>query len=147
MREWVLRIVAPDMWVTANYPKSRWARGPLVAAWRRASYQAAQAAKLPKGLARVRIEPVAHFRGRPPVREAPNLSSTIKAVVDGLGPEDRGKTAGGTPWIAPGYGLVPDDDDKHVELVQTVIGKPLAPKPYAPVGELVLTISEVCDAK
>ncbi len=142
-REWVLRIIAPAEWVTANYPKGRWARGPLTAAWRRASFQAAQAAKLPKGLARVRIEPVAHFRGRPPVREAPNLSSTVKAAVDGLGPQDRGKTAAGNPWIAPGYGLVSDDDDKHVDLAQTVIGKPLPPKLYAPTGELVLTIREV----
>lgn len=144
-RDWTLTINAPDVWLTANDRRHRRVQAPIIAAWRRAAYQMAQAARLPKGLTRVRIEPVARFSGRPPVREAPNLAPTIKAAIDGLGPEDRGKTAAGKPWIAPGYSLVPDDDDKHVELAQTVIGPPLPWRPLA-MGCLILTIYDLSDA-
>lgn len=145
-REWVLTINAPDSWLTANLPKSWRARSALASAWRRATYQTARAAKLPTGLTRVRIEPTARFiAGRAPVRDIPNLAPTIKAAIDGLGPADWGKTAGGTPWIAPGYGLVPDDDDRHVELGQTVVGQPLPRRAYGPLGQLILTITEVSD--
>lgn len=145
-REWTLTIGAPDAWLTANLPKAWRARSVLTAAWRRASYQMAQAGKLPTGLVRVRIEPTARFvAGRAPVRDIPNLAPTIKACVDGLGPQDRGKTAAGTPWIAPGYGLVPDDDDKHVELAQTVVGEPLPRKAYGPLGQLVLRIIDLSE--
>ena len=143
-REWTLRIVAPDVWLTANKPSGKPARTRLIKAWRTAAFQAARAARLPKGLDRVHIEPVAHFRGRArPVKEAPNLSSTIKAVIDGLGREQRGKNHDGVPWIAVGYGLVVDDNDKHVDLAQTVIGEPLPAKVYGSHGELVLLIREV----
>lgn len=145
MSEWAITINAPDRWLTANDRSGRHAQAPIIAAWRRASYQMAQAAKLPKGLVKVRIEPTARFCGRPPVREAPNLAPTIKAAVDGLGPQDRGKTLKGMPWIAPGYGLVPDDSDKYVVLAQTVVGDPLPRKPYGPLGQLVLRIIDLSE--
>lgn len=145
MTEWTITINAPDRWLTANDRSGRRGQAPVIAAWRRAAFQMAQAGKLPKGLVRVRIEPTARFSGRSPVREAPNLAPTIKAAVDGLGPQDRGKTAAGTPWIAPGYGLVPDDSDKYVELAQTVVGEPLPRKPYGPLGQLVLRIVDLSE--
>lgn len=140
-RSWSITIVAPCEWLTMNkvlgtlHPM---ARSRIVAQWRRAACAAANVAMLPTGLDHVLIEPVAHFRGRAPVKEAPNLAPTIKACVDGLGPQRRTKTG-----TTPGHGLVSDDDDKHVTLAQTVIGDKLPAKPYAPVGELVLTITEV----
>jgi len=144
-REWILRIVAPDVWLTANKPSGKNARTRLIKAWRTAAFQAARAARLPKDLHRVRIGPVAHFRaGRPaPVKDLPNLSSTIKAVIDGLGREQRGKKPDGTPWIAVGYGLIPDDSDVHLDLEQTVRGERLPAKVYGSHGELVLRIREV----
>lgn len=142
-REWILTINAPDVWLTANKPKSRYERSRLAAAWRLAAYVHAQSAKLPKGLDEVHIRPIARFPlGKSPVRDAPNLSSTVKAAVDGLGPQDRGKSAAGTPWIAPGYGLVPDDNDKHVTLEQVRIGEPLSRMVWG-YGQLLLVIREV----
>jgi hypothetical protein len=142
MTEWTITINAPDRWLTANDRSGRRAQAAVIAAWRRAAFQMAQAGKLPKGLVRVRIEPTARFSGRAPVREAPNLAPTIKAAVDGLGPQDRGKTSKGMPWIAPGYGLVPDDSDQFVDLAQTVIGERLRARQYT-LGHLVLRIIDL----
>lgn len=144
MSEWTITINAPDRWLTANDRSHRRVQAPIIAAWRRTSFQMALAAKLPKGLTRVRIEPTARFPGRSPVRDAPNLAPTVKAAVDGLGPQDRGKTSKGMPWIAPGYGLVPDDSDQFVDLAQTVIGERLPVRSYT-LGLLVLRIVDLSE--
>lgn len=144
-RTWTLVVAAPDEWLTANGNEPRHVRARLVRAWRAASFLTATRAKLPRGLARVRIEPVAHFRDgrRPPVRDTPNLAPTVKAAVDGLGRPDRGRSPGGKTWSAPGYLLVPDDSDKHVELEAIRLGDPLPASPYAMPGQLVLVITEL----
>jgi crossover junction endodeoxyribonuclease RusA len=110
--------------------------------WRVASFAAAHTAKLPTGLARVRIDAVAHFRGRAPVRDTANLAPTLKAVVDGLGPERHYRWRG-IMRHSVGYGLIPDDSDKHLDGPYWVIGEALQAKPYATAGQLVVTITEV----
>lgn len=138
MRTWTITIAAPCEWLTANFRGHHMARARLTAQWRRAACVAANIAMLPTDLERVRIDAVAHFRGRAPVREASNLHPTLKAAVDGLGPQRRTKSG-----VAPGHGLIADDDDKHLDGPHITIGDKLPPHPYAPVGELVLVISEI----
>lgn len=141
-RVWRLAIAAPCLWLTANDRRHHLGQAPLVREWRGAAYLAAKAAHLPTGLLRVRIDVVAHFRGRPPVRDRANLSPTVKAVVDGLGPARSYKWRG-RQITSVGYGLIPDDSDKHLDGPYLEIGAPLAAQAFGSVGELMLTITEL----
>src|SRR5262249_54533101 len=117
-------------------------RAELVQLWRGATVDRARLARLPRDLGRIRVEPTAHFRGRPPVRDSSNLEPTLKACIDGLGPS-RILQRKGRRIPVPGYGLIPDDDDAHLELERLKIGAPLEYKPYANAGELVLLITDL----
>ena len=129
---WTLTVRAPDVWINANKQLPHRAHTALVAVWRRAAYTYARHARLPQGLTRVRIQPVARLYGPGVARDAANLAPTIKAVVDGLGPPH------GT---APGWGLIPDDSDRHLLLDQVVIDR--GPRRPYQLGELVLTITDL----
>ncbi len=133
-RSWTITVLAPCEWLTDNDRRHRMAQARLIKMWREATYLAARQAKLPTGLSRVRIDVVATFFGHSPVRDRPNLGATCKAAVDGLGRRQRG---------AVGYGLVPDDSDKHVDGPYLTIGPGKPAKPYGPGGELTITITEV----
>lgn len=139
---WTVTMTAPCVWLTANDRRHHMAQAKLIKAWRVAAFVAAQVHHLPRGLDRVRIEAEARFRGRAPVRESSNLHPTLKAVVDGLGPQ-RETRHRNIIRVSVGYGLVVDDDDKHVEGPFVTIGEKLAPQAYAGPGELILTITEV----
>lgn len=141
-RVWKLTISAPCPWLTANDTRPRFAQSELIKRWRVAGFTAARFARLPTGLAKVRIDVVARFRGRAPVRDRDNLRPTLKAVIDGLGPPRQFKRKN-VMHVAVGHGLMPDDDDKHLDGPYLQIGEPLAVHPYAGVGELTLTITEV----
>lgn len=141
---WVLTIPAPCQWMTSNKgnaasKRARLAIAHLTRSWRRAAYEAARAAKLPTGLAYVRVEFEARFRGRSPVRDRWNLYPTIKAVTDGLGPSRVGPR---TPY-AVGWGLVPDDDDTHMEQGDLKIGPRLPAVPFGDAGHLLVTITDL----
>lgn len=144
-REWTIVIPAPCEWITANQLNnrhSRFSRSRLTLAWRTAACRLAAAANLPTGLDYVRIDAVAHFRGRAPVRDRDNLRPTVKACIDGLTPA-RTFTRKGTIYHSPGYGLIPDDNDRHLAGTDITIGERLPDRPYAPVGELALIIREI----
>lgn len=141
---WVITIPAPCRWMTSNKGNAQSRRGRMAIAhltrsWRRAAYEAAQAAKLPTGLAKVRIEFEARFRGRPPVRDRWNLEPTLKAVTDGLGPS---RVSTRTPY-AIGWGLIPDDDDAHLYRGDLKIGPKLPTMPYGDAGHLLVTITDL----
>jgi hypothetical protein len=125
-RVWHVRVPYAGQWLTSNRTTSyRWGRK----GWRDSVTQACRAAKLPTGITTmVDIHVVAHYVGRPPVRDRKNLDPTIKALVDGLVPtkvvmrEGKRHTRGG-------YGLLVDDSDKHVrettwELRRSTTGQP-----------------------
>lgn len=141
-RSWTIKVEAPCPWLTANDRRHPLAQSKLIKMWRGATYAAARVAKLPTGLLRVRIEAVAHFRGRAPVRDRENLAPTLKAVVDGLGPS-REYMWRGTKVHGIGYGLFVDDDQKHVDGPHWTIGDHLEPKPYGNVGLITVAISEL----
>lgn len=137
-RTWTITISAPCAWLTANSRMHRMAEAKLIKQWRLAACLAARWAKLPTGLDKVRIDAVAHFRGRAPVRDSDNLRPTLKAVIDGLGPQRLNKRG-----VVPGHGLIADDDDKHLDGPYLTIGEKLPALTYGRPGELVLTITEV----
>jgi hypothetical protein len=93
----------------------------------------------------VEILAVAQFWGRPPVDDTENLRPTLKACVDGLGRTSQ-RTIKNKIHISPGYGLIDDDDIRHLGETRLRIGESLGPaKPYGPTGRLTLTITAVAD--
>lgn len=113
MSEWTLTIPAPGNWLTANIERNRFRRGALVKAWREATVAQCRAGRLPTGITPVDIAAVVRHPGRPPVRDRLNLAPTIKAIVDALTPS-RTFTRNGTTYRTVGYGLLPDDSDRHI---------------------------------
>lgn len=141
-REWTLVVEAPCTWLTANDRRHEQAQARLVKQWRGKAYAAAMVARLPVGLDWVRIDVEARFRGRAPVRDTDNLRPTVKAVIDGLGPA-RDYRFRGRLHHAVGHGLIPDDNDRHLDGPHLTIGPRLDPKPGGSLGHLILTIKEL----
>lgn len=132
MRSWTIRVPFAGEWLTANRSsRYRW-HAP---AWREAVMVACRQAKLPTGVTPVTIHAVCHYAGRPPVRDAENLAPTMKAMVDGLTPT-RLFIRLGRPHQRGGYGLIPDDSDRHV-LRRTWDLAPTTGQPH-----VLLTITE-----
>lgn len=135
MAEYALHIPAPREWINANRRDHWAARAELVRTWRSAAYYAAVQARLPKGLAKVRIDAVLRFRTNRH-RDAPNYHPTLKAVVDGLATSKRPGS--------PGYGLIPDDTEQYLVGPFPTIGERIPRKtPFAPAGLLTLTITDL----
>lgn len=142
-RTWVLTIPAPAPMFTENTTKSRWVTGPAVKAWREASFVYATQAKLPKGLARVRLDVVLHCVDNR-VRDALNLHKyVVKPLVDGLGRARTVNTKKGVR-VEPGYGLVADDSPRFVEGPFPTIGEKVD-KTVHPLGLAVITISDLSE--
>lgn len=118
----VHRIQVPfaGVWLTANRERFRFNRAKHVKAWRDAVHEACLTAKPrpPKGITPVKVHVVAYYTGRAPVRDKTNIFNTIKACVDGLTPLKlhTRKLANGRVqrYTSGGYGLLPDDSDRHV---------------------------------
>ncbi len=127
-RVWTLRIPAPVTWINANERMSPLAKSMLVREWRGTARVLALAAKLPRQIPHVHILATLHFRDDRR-RDAANFQPTLKAIVDGL----------------VDHGLVADDSTGHVDGPDARIGAKLPPREYGPVGEIVLTITEVLD--
>ncbi len=143
VRQWTITVTTPCDWLTANDRRNRMVQANLVKMWREAAYWAARKAKLPTGLQRVRLDVEAVFFGRAPVRDRDNLRPTVKAAIDGaIGPA-REWTRNGKRHRSVGYGVVPDDSDKHVDGPYLTIGPGKPARLYGPGGELTITITEV----
>jgi hypothetical protein len=109
-----LVVTAPGDWLTANQRRDWRQVADLVRQWRESAVLGCRAARLPKGITPVRIHAVCCYGSRrPPVRDRLNLAPTMKAIVDGLTPQ-RIHMRSTTPGVSVGYGLLPDDSDKHV---------------------------------
>ena len=109
-----LTIPAPAKWLSANGSYGRWERARHVKTWREATLVHARAARLPRGRGRVRIDAVLTFPTRRH-RDEHNYMPTLKAVIDGLGPDKSRVTKAGKHISAPGYGLIADDTPEHLE--------------------------------
>lgn len=158
-RTWYLLIPAPaPLWSTNDSHR----HGPRATsasrvAWRKAGYDAAMIARLPKGLQRVRFAVTFHFQDRIH-RDALNYSETAKPVIDSWGPPFFQKPTKKAPKgkSAPGWGLIPDDTPKHLESTALAIGplwsEVLAALPererlayVSPYGGLTVVITEISE--
>lgn len=111
-RTWTITIPA-TVWLTANIERNWHQRAQIVRQWRDATVWACKAGKLPTGITPVRLSALVFYVGRAPVRDRLNLAPTLKACVDALCPPKTFKRKGVT-YVSPGYGLLPDDSDRHV---------------------------------
>lgn len=139
-RSWTITIYSPGTWLTANPARAgEWrGRSKQVRAWREATVWACSAGRLPTGITPVCIEALCLYEGRAPVRDKLNLAPTIKAVVDGLTPARTFQRSGKTHTTF-GYGLLPDDSDKHVLRTDWNLAKTAGTGP----PRIELTIREV----
>ena len=125
MRTWSITIPAPCEWINANKREHWRTTADKVAEWRTAGCAAATQAKLPT-IKRAHIDAVLHFRNSAR-RDAHNWYPTLKALVDGL----------------VDHGLLADDSTRYLTGPDIRVGDVLPKAPYGPVGEVVLTITEV----
>lgn len=146
-RAWTIGVPIPQ-WLTANRDLHYRRRSEVVASIRAGVFSACTRADLPKGVTPVLLSAVAQYvTPRAPVRDRMNLAPTIKAVVDGLTPQVV-KVRKGKPVISVGYGLLPDDSDRHVLDTTWTLQRfdPDGPFNYGLPGHaglVVLTITEV----
>jgi hypothetical protein len=146
-RTFTITFNAPCAWLTANIELHRRVRSERVKEWRGAALTACRAAKLPTGVTPVRIFLLVEYATRAaPVRDRLNLANTVKAVVDALGPSRKWKRKGVT-HVTLGYGLLPDDSDKHVLDTDWAIVRMTETEraAHAPgyLGRVTVTITEV----
>lgn len=143
LRTWQLIIPAPAVMYTENTDKPWWVTGPAVKAWREASFLYATKARLPKGLARVRIDVMLHFTD---LRDRDTLNVhkyVVKPITDGLCKARTVKTKTGFR-VEPGYGLVPDDNPRYVDGPYPTIGGKVDKKQH-PLGLAVVTIVDLSE--
>jgi hypothetical protein len=140
-RVWTLAIPAPEPMKSANAREHWRAVSRSRRTWREAAYLWAATAKLPRGLAKIRIDVELRFTAVRR-RDAPNYHPTvIKPCVDALGPQRivRGKNG---IRVEPGWGLIPDDTAEYLDLTSPRIGVPV-PRGSYPHGLVVLTITDL----
>lgn len=146
-RSWTIGVPVMQ-WLTANRELHYRRRSEVVASIRAGVVGACLRGNLPKGVTPVRLSAVAQYTSpRAPVRDRLNLAPTIKAVVDGLTPRAV-KVRNGRSVISAGYGLLPDDSDRHVLDTTWTLQRfdPDGPFNYGLpglAGLVVLTIAEV----
>lgn len=121
-----LRIPAPAAWLNANSRTDRRSQTDDRQEWRRAGRVYALQAHLPRGLKAIHVIATIHPTNRIR-RDVANLYPTVKALVDGL----------------VDYGLIPDDNDRHL-LGPDMRPGAVVPKSDFPGGGLVvLSIREL----
>jgi hypothetical protein len=140
-RAWVLTFNAPAPMYSEN-SRHHWRKtGPAVKAWREASFLFATQAKLPKGLARVRIDVALHFTDARR-RDRYNLHRyVVKPIVDGL---SRPRTVNGKRGVRvePGYELIPDDSPEFLDGPFITIGAKVDKRQH-PLGLALITITDL----
>jgi hypothetical protein len=142
-RTWTLAIPAPAAMQTANRREHWRAVARRRKTWREAAYLWAAVAKLPRGLARVRIDVELRFTTNRR-RDAPNYySEVIKPCVDALTPA-REVRSRGSVRVEPGWGLIPDDTEEFLDLGAPRIG-PTVSRVLYPYGLVVFTITDLSE--
>ena len=136
LRTWQLVIPAPAPMYSAN-TRVFWRRTyEARKEWRDASFLYATKARLPKGLARVRIDVVVHFvvnRNRDNENYSPHVG---KPIADGLAKPHAS---------APGYLLIADDNPEFLDGPFVTVGAKVDRKVY-PLGLAVVTITDLSEA-
>lgn len=142
---WTLTFPAPTSMPSVNSGNQHWRKmSPIHKTWRETTFVHAKAAKLPVGLARVRIDIVLRFptNGR---RDAGNYyTHVVKPAVDALGPPID-KMRAGRRVIAVGHGLIADDTAEFLDGPFVTLGAKVDDPKLCPYGQVVLTITDLSE--
>jgi hypothetical protein len=143
-RVWTLHIVAPAKMYSIN-STVHWRRiYEARKTWREATFTLARQERLPKGLARVRIDIVLHFVDARP-RDAANFHPTVgKPIVDALGKGRIVREKGKAPRVEVGYELIPNDTPEFLDGPFITIGPPVDKRGF-PLGLAVVTITDLSE--
>lgn len=143
---WTLRFPAPAEMLSVN-GNPHWRRtSPVRKTWREAVFVHAKAAKLPVGLARIRVDVELRFprEGR---RDAANYhGNVVKPLVDALGPPIN-TVRQGKPINAPGYGLIADDTAEYLDGPFVRLGPKVGDPKTCPFGEVVVKITDLSEVQ
>lgn len=142
-RTWALTYPAPAEMPSVNSGHQHWRRvSPIRKTWREATYLHARAAKLPTGLARVRIDVTMQFptAGR---RDVGNYyTHVVKPIVDALGPTTRTERRG-KPVVGLGHGLIADDTAEYLDGPHLALGPKVADRVRCPFGAVTVVITDL----
>lgn len=148
--QWTLRFPAPDRMLSGNNDVYWRTRHSLTKSFREAMVVHAKAAKLPVGLARVRLSFELRFATARNDRDALNYHTlVVKPSVDGLGPAfhqviKRGKRAGQTNF-QPGHGLIANDTPEFLDGPYITLGPKVEDPKRCPFGEIVLVVTDLSE--
>jgi hypothetical protein len=137
---WPLSVTCAAKLLTPNARKHWRGKAAICEAWRLAAFQAAQQAKLPKNLARVRIDAAIRPTTNAP-RDLANYIDAVKPVVDGLGPPFV--RVGKKSAAAPGWGLIPDDGAANLDGPHVVFGSKVGRGEVHRIDLLITDLSEL----
>jgi hypothetical protein len=140
-RTWTLTINAPARMYSVN-STVHWRRiFEARKLWRETTFVLAQKAKLPKHLARVRIDIALHFTDSRQ-RDTANFHPTVgKPIADALA-KGRVVNAKGGPRVEVGYELIDNDTPEFLDGPHLLIGAPVSKKDH-PLGLAVITITDL----
>ncbi|HEX6681525.1 MAG TPA: hypothetical protein VF062_01935 [Candidatus Limnocylindrales bacterium] len=146
VRVWTLEIPSPHKMLSANGNKPWQETSAAKREWRAAAHIWAQKARLPRGLDRVRVDIELHFTARRARRDAPNYHPYVcKPIVDALAASRRVRDSRQpSGWrIEPGYGLIPDDTEAHLDGPHPTIADEPADRRKYPLGLAIVTITDL----
>lgn len=142
-RVWTLRLPAPDRMPSVNSGNQHWRiTSPIHKTWREAAFLHAKAARLPVGLARVRIDITLRFPREGRIDVGNYYTHVVKPFVDGLGPPID-KMRAGRRVIAVGYGLIPDDTAEFLDGPHLMLGPKVEDPTRCPFGEVLAVITDL----
>lgn len=139
---WTLRFPAPAEMLSVN-GNPHWRRtSPVRKTWREAMYIHAKAAKLPTGLARIRVDVELRFPTTSR-RDAANYHAhVVKPLVDAFGPPINTIRAG-KAIDAPGLGVIADDTAQYLDGPFVRYGGKCPDPKQTPFGEVLVTVTDL----
>jgi hypothetical protein len=143
-RQWTLAFPAPAAMISVNGNPHWRQTSPARKEFREAMFIHAKAAKLPGGLAKVRVDIVLRFPrgGR---RDASNYFSHVgKPLVDAIGPAIN-TIRGGKPIVASGLGVIADDTAEYLDGPFIRLGPKVDDPKRCPFGQVVVTITDLSE--
>lgn len=141
---WTLRFPAPDRMLSVNGNPHWRTTSPIRKAFREAMFVHAKAAKLPTGLARIRVDIVLRFPTAAKHDGANYHGNVGKPLVDAIGPAINTVRAG-KPIVAPGLGVIPDDTAEFLDGPFLRSGPKVDDPKRCPFGQVVVTITDLSE--
>ncbi len=141
-RLWTLAFPAPASMISVN-GNPHWRKtSPARKAFREAMFVHAKAAKVPVGLARVRVDIVLRFPRNGRIDASNYYGNVGEPLVDAIGPAIN-TVRGGKPVVAPGLGVIPDDTAEFLDGPFLTLGPKVDDPKRCPFGQVIVTVTDL----